>query len=193
MSNWQTGQLTYLMVLAAAVLIWFVTNHRQSFRKTIQQGMAWALIFLGVLAAYGMWDDIRATVSPRAVVFADAGRVVIPRSPDGHYRLSIEVNGTPIEFVVDTGASNVVLSKKDADRVGLDPEDLPYFGRALTANGEVRTAPVVLEELRLGNLVDKRVLAQVNGGELDQSLLGMTYLNRWQSITISGGELILNR
>lgn len=193
MNNWQTGQLTYLVVLAAAVLFWFVTNHRQSFRKTIQHGMAWVLIFLGILAVYGMWDDIRATVHPQVTVFEDADRVVIPRSADGHYRLAIEVNGTPIKFVVDTGASNVVLSKEDAARVGFDPEKLPYFGRALTANGEVKTAPVVLDEMRLGRLVDERVSAQVNGGELDQSLLGMTYLNRWQSITISGGELVLNR
>ena len=140
-----------------------------------------------------MWDDIRATVAPRATVFADAGRVVIPRSADGHYRLTIEVNGTPIEFVVDTGASNVVLSKEDAVRVGLDPDTLPFFGRALTANGEVRTAPVVLDELRLGALVDEGVAAQVNGGELNQSLLGMSYLDHWQEITIRGGELILQR
>ncbi|MBR9841857.1 MAG: TIGR02281 family clan AA aspartic protease [Rhodobacteraceae bacterium] len=193
MNSWQTGQLTYLVLLGAAVLFWFVTNHRQSFRKTVQQGMAWVLIFLGVLAAYGMWGDIRATVAPQTAVFSDAGRVVIPRSPDGHYRLTLKVNGTPLDFVIDTGASNIVLSKDDAARAGLDPENLPYYGRALTANGEVKTAPVVLDEIRLGGMVDSRVSAQVNGGELDQSLLGMSYLNHWREITISGGELILQR
>ncbi len=193
MSNWQTGQLTYLVLLGAAVLFWFVTNHRQSFRKTIQQGMAWALIFIGIIAAYGMWGDIRSTIMPQASVFSEEGRVVIPRSPDGHYRLALSVNGAPVNFVVDTGASNIVLSKQDAAKAGLDPESLPYFGRALTANGEVRTAPVVLEEVRLGDLIDRRVPAQVNGGELDQSLLGMSYLGHWREITISNNTLILQR
>lgn len=193
MSNWQTGQLTYLVLLAIAVLFWFVTNHRQSFRKTVQQGMAWVLIFLGVLAAYGMWGDIRSTVAPQAAIFSDAGRVVISRSPDGHYRLTLKVNGAPVEFVIDTGASNIVLSQEDATRAGLDPENLPYYGRALTANGEVKTAPVVLDEIQLGEMIDNRVSAQVNGGELDQSLLGMSYLNHWREITISSGQLILQR
>ncbi|MCW8843702.1 MAG: TIGR02281 family clan AA aspartic protease [Rhodobacteraceae bacterium] len=193
MSNLQTGHLTYLLLLAVAVLFWFVTNHRQSFRKTVQQGMAWALIFIGIIVAYGMWGDIRSTITPRASVYSDAGRVVIPRSPDGHYRLTLDVNGAKIRFVVDTGASNIVLSKNDAKKAGLDPASLPYFGRALTANGEVKTAPVVLDEIRLGDMVDTRVSAQVNGGELNQSLLGMTYLNHWREITISDGRLILQR
>lgn len=193
MNTWQTGQLTYLVLLGAAVLFWFVTNHRQSFRKTVQQGMAWVLIFLGIIAAYGMWGDIRSTVAPQTTVFSDEGRVVIPRSRDGHYRLELQVNGTPIDFVIDTGASGIVLSRQDAARAGLDPDALPYFGRALTANGEVKTAPVTLDEIRLGSLVDKRIPAQVNGGELDQSLLGMSYLNHWREITISGGKLILQR
>ena len=193
MSNWQTGQMTYLVVLAAAALFWFVTNHRQSFRKTVQQGLAWGLIFIGIIAAYGMWGDIRSTVMPKATIFSDAGRVVIPRSPDGHYRLKLGVNGTPVYFVVDTGASNIVLSKEDAARVGLEPDNLPYFGRALTANGEVKTAPVTLNEIRLGDLVDTRIPAQVNGRELSQSLLGMSYLNHWREIKISDGTLILQR
>lgn len=193
MSSWQTGHFTYLVLLAVAVLFWFVTNHRQSFRKTVQQGMAWALIFIGIIAAYGMWGDIRSTVMPQASVFSEAGRVVIPRSPDGHYRLKLAVNGVPIDFVVDTGASNIVLSQKDAASAGLEPENLPYFGRALTANGEVKTAPVILGEIRLGDMVDTRVRAQVNGGELDQSLLGMSYLDRWQEITIRDGKLVLQR
>lgn len=118
---------------------------------------------------------------------------MIPKSPDGHFRLELAINGAAVTFIVDTGASNIVLSQEDASKAGFEPESLPYFGRALTANGEVKTAPVVLEEVRLGNLVDKRVPAQVNGGELDQSLLGMSYLSHWREITISNGTLILQR
>lgn len=193
MSSDDFGSLIYLVVLGCAVIFWFVTNHRQSFSKSIQQGLAWLLIFIGVIAAYGMWGDIRSTVMVEATVDAKLGSIEIPQSPDGHYRLALEVNGARINFVIDTGASEVVLSQADARRAGFDTETLPYFGRAMTANGEVRTAPVRLEEVRLGALVDRDVAASVNGGELEQSLLGMSYLQRFNEITISGGNLKLQR
>jgi len=193
MNEFEFGNLVYLGILGCAIVFWFVTNHRQSFGKSLQQGLAWLLIFVGVVAAYGMWGDIRSTVLVQATVNEQTGSIEIPRSPDGHYRLALDVNGARLDFIVDTGASEIVLSKADAARAGLNPDDLPYYGRAYTANGEVRTAPVRLDEVRLGTMVDRDVAASVNGGDLDQSLLGMSYLQRFQEITISGNKLILNR
>jgi aspartyl protease family protein len=95
--------------------------------------------------------------------------------------------------VVDTGATDIVLTKEDAARAGLDPDSLRYLGRAGTANGEVRTAYVRLNDVRLGDITDRDVAAVVNGGQMDQSLLGMGYLQRWGRIEIAGGELILTR
>ena len=94
---------------------------------------------------------------------------------------------------MDTGASDIVLSKQDARRVGFDPDALPYYGRAMTANGEVRTAPVRLESVSLEGIQDSNVSARVNGGELQQSLLGMAYLQRYEQITITGNRMILIR
>lgn len=193
MSGDNIGNLVYLVVLGSAVIFWFVTNHRQSFRKNIQQGLAWFLIFFGVVAAYGMWGDVRSTVMVQARVDNQRGTIEIPQSADGHYRLALDLNGVAVNFVVDTGASEIVLSKADAQKAGFDPEKLPYYGRANTANGEVRTAPVTIDEIRLGDMVDTAVSASVNGGDLDQSLLGMSYLQRFREITISGGKLILVR
>ncbi|WP_127111938.1 retropepsin-like aspartic protease family protein [Shimia sediminis] len=191
MSEFETGHLIYLIILGSMVIFWFVTNHRGSLGKTLQQALAWGLIFVGVIAAYGMWGDIRSTVLVQATVDDRTGTISIPQSADGHYRLALDVNDTRIDFVIDTGASEIVLSKADAARAGLDPDNLPYYGRAYTANGEVRTAPVRLDEIRLGGLVDHNVPASVNGGDLDQSLLGMSYLQRFREITISGGKLML--
>lgn len=193
MTGTDYGHLTYLVLLGAAVVFWFFTNHRQSFGKTLQQAMAWVLIFLGMIAAVAMWDDIRSVARPVEAVMSDADRIEIPRSVDGHYRLVLGVNGTPVEFVVDTGATDMVLSLEDAKRVGFDIDALPFVGRALTANGEVKTAPVILSEVTIGDHTDRRVPARVNGGDLFQSLLGMTYLQRFDQITITGGRLILTR
>ena len=105
----------------------------------------------------------------------------------------LQVNGTPVQFVVDTGATDIVLSQKDAERVGIETDSLPYLGTANTANGRVQTARVRLEEVALGDIRDTNVAAVVNGGEMQGSLLGMAYLNRFAEVTFGGGKMILTR
>ncbi len=183
----------YLALLGAAVLFWFLTHNRESLGKTVQQAAAWVFIFIGVIAVVGLWEDIRGTVTPGTSMVVTEESIRVPRAGDGHYYLRMLVNGTPVEFLVDTGASQVVLSNDDARRVGVDPAGLNFFGRAMTANGEVRIAPVELDSISLGGFEDRDVTAWVNEGEMDRSLLGMTYLNRWRSVSITDGALVLSR
>ncbi|WP_209504139.1 MULTISPECIES: TIGR02281 family clan AA aspartic protease [unclassified Ruegeria] len=193
MDSFDIGRLIYLALLGAALLMWFVTHNRQSLGKTLQQVMAWVFIFVGVIALVGLWEDIRSSVGPAPQMSVTGNSVEVPRAYDGHYYLPVLVNGELITFLVDTGASQIVLNAQDAKRAGIDPDQLNYFGRALTANGEVRTAPVRLETLTVGPITDQNVSAWVNEGELDKSLLGMEYLHRFSSIQFADGKLILSR
>jgi aspartyl protease family protein len=186
-------RLVYLSVLGTAVVFWFLAQNRQSLNKTLQQVMAWVFIFVGVVAVVGLWEDIRTTVAPAPQMTVTGESIEVPRSADGHYYLPVQVNGEPITFLVDTGASQIVLSDKDARRAGIDPNQLNYFGRALTANGEVRTAPVRLDTLTVGPITDQNVSAWINEGELHQSLLGMDYLHRFSNIQFTDGRMILSR
>lgn len=185
-------QLTYLVLLGAAIGGSAIVAGRSNMGKMAQQAAIWALIFIGVIGAYGLWEDISNDVNPRQS-FVDATTVEIPRSPDGHYYLTLQINDTPVDFVVDTGASQIVLSQLDAERIGIDPASLRYSGSANTANGIVRTAPVVLDQIALGDMVELGLPAVVNGGAMDASLLGMTYLGLYDRIEISNGVLVLNR
>ena len=192
MSPDDTANLIYLSLLGTAIMLSYLVASRTNIGKTIQQAGIWALIFIGVIAVVGMWGDIKQTIKPRQTVMSDQS-VVLPRQADGHYYMTLTVNDVPVEFVVDTGASQVVLSREDAIAVGLEPDSLNYLGRANTANGEVRTAAVRLDTVQLGEVTDLRVRAVVNDGEMEGSLLGMTYLSRFDTLTISNGELILKR
>lgn len=192
MNEFDNAQLIYLIVLGSAVVFWFVVSNRNSLGKTMQQAVLWGLIFVGVLAGIGLWEDIRRTVIPTQTVFS-GGVIELPRAPDGHYYLMAEVNGAPIRFVVDTGASQIVLSRKDAVAAGLDPETLNYFGTASTANGLVRMAAVRLDSFAVGDMHDSNLRAVVNEGELFESLLGMTYLQRFSKMQIANGVLVLER
>lgn len=193
MSGDNIAHLAYLALLGAAVVAWFIAQNRQSLNKTLQQALAWVFIFVGVIAVVGLWEDIRTTVGPAPQMAITGDTIEVPRSYDGHYYLPVLANGEPITFLVDTGASQIVLSARDAERVGIDPDQLNYFGRAITANGEVRTAPVRLDSLTLGPITDHNVSAWINEGELSQSLLGMDYLHRFSNIQFTDGRMILSR
>jgi aspartyl protease family protein len=102
------------------------------------------------------------------------------------------IDGQPMEFMADTGASGVVLSKADAERLGINLADLVYAGQSQTANGIVRTARVRLADVTLGPFHDASIGAFVNEGDMDGSLLGMEYLGRY-AIEITGDQMILRR
>ncbi|WP_113912746.1 retropepsin-like aspartic protease family protein [Roseovarius dicentrarchi] len=193
MTDFDTANLIYLIVLGCAVMMWFFAVNRNSMGKTLQQAAMWGLIFIGVIAAIGLWDDIRSTVAPVQSVSRDGARIELPRAPDSHYYLDAVVNGAPVRFVVDTGASDIVLSRADAIRVGLHPDGLAFTGQANTANGLVRTAPVRLDSFDVGGITDRGLRAVVNEGDLNESLLGMRYLQRFTSVQITDGKLVLER
>ncbi len=193
MPEFDTARLLYLVLLGGALVASLFISQRKNIGKSLQQAGIWVLIFLGVIAVIGMWGDIRQTVRPQQTVFQESNRIEIPRAFDGHYYLSAKVNGVATDFVVDTGATDIVLTRDAARAAGLELDELAYVGRAQTANGEVRTAPVRLREISVGPISDSNLRAWVNEGEMDQSLLGMSYLQRYRSIEITGGKLILNR
>ncbi|MEM9249398.1 MAG: TIGR02281 family clan AA aspartic protease [Pseudomonadota bacterium] len=189
----QTASLIYLTLLGSVIGGYFFLSHRRALGRTLRHMGLWALIFIGVIAAYGLWSDLQGSVMTRQAVFTEEGRVEIPRSANGHYHMTLEVNGTPIRFVVDTGASDIVLSERDAERAGIDTQDLAFVGAAQTANGIVSTARILLDEVRVGAIADMRVPALVNGGSMDGSLLGMTYLDRFAEVRIGDGRMTLIR
>lgn len=192
MSSDQIANIAYLALLGCAVAGWFFMQNRNSLGRNMQQMAVWVLIFVGVIAGVGLWQDIRRDVLGGYQVSGD-NVIQVPRAMDGHYYLSLDINNVPVNFVVDTGATEMVLSQQDAAAVGLDPANLAYLGQANTANGVVRTANVWLEQVVLGPIRDTNVRALVNQGELQGSLLGMGYLGRFESIEIRAGELILTR
>ena len=192
MSSDQTADAIYLSLLGGALLLSYLLASRINIGKMLQQMGIWVLIFMGAIAVIGMWPEIQRTITPRQSV-VDGTTIVLPRARDGHYYLTLDINNVPVEFVVDTGASQVVLTQDDAKRIGLNPSSLSYLGTASTANGTVRTAAVRLDTVSLGAITDTSVRAVVNDGQMFGSLLGMTYLSNFESITIKDGQLILSR
>ncbi|MEL7299485.1 MAG: TIGR02281 family clan AA aspartic protease [Pseudomonadota bacterium] len=184
--------LLFLLVLLTVIGGGFFVRNRPSLGQTARTMGTWFLLFVGLIVAYGLWDDVQSEFSTSQALVTE-GEVSVPRRGDGHFYLTLEVNGAPIEFVVDTGATDVVLTREDAARAGLDTADLVFFGQAMTANGPVEIAPVRLDTVELGSFVDRGVRASVNNGQMPGSLLGMSYLSRFDTLQIQDGRLTLMR
>ena len=187
------ARLVYLLVLLLFAGGFFLFGARHRLGRTLRDFAVWALIFAMVVIAYGFRDVLRDELLPAAMVERADGGIELRRARDGHFHAEVRVDGVPVRFLVDTGASDVVLSLDDALRLGIDPAGLRFTGRASTANGTVATAPVRLGLVEFGGHADTGVRAQVGGGALDVSLLGMSYLDRFASIAIEGDRMTLRR
>ena len=187
------ASLIYLSVLAAVILGSVLISRRGELRKVFRQAGVWLLILVGVVALVKSWQDLRQSGQSMSFQQSESGSISIPKEVDGHYHLTLTINDHDIDFLVDTGASGIVLTRKDAARIGFDPDRLNYWGTANTANGTVRLATVRLGTVRLGDLVDKNIRASVNDAPMEKSLLGMRYLSRFNTIEITKNQMILKR
>ena len=111
----------------------------------------------------------------------------------GQFVVNATVNGKGVRFLVDTGASGIALSRRDAERLGFDSSKLDFDTPFSTANGMTRGARITLDALQVGPLTAHGVRAWVTEGDLDRSLLGMSYLSTLGRVEIRGDTLILER
>lgn len=107
-----------------------------------------------------------------------APSAAVRKGADGHFWAEGQVNGEPVRFLVDTGATAVALTPADAERLGFRPQDLTYSYRVTTAGGRSRAAAVTLSSVSVGGARLDDVGALVIEKGLDTSLLGMSYLGR---------------
>jgi aspartyl protease family protein len=119
-----------------------------------------------------------------------AGTVTLPRAADGHFYAEVQVNGMPIKFMVDTGATAIALSREDAQRafIAIDPAMDEIIGSG--ASGAVKGQLVRLERVSLGPAEVRDMEAAVLAGG-KQSLLGQSFLSKFNSVTIEGNRMVL--
>lgn len=188
----QIARLVYLVLILVSVGSYAVVATRGRILTFVRHLLLWGVVFVGAAAAYGLWDTL--SLQTVAVETPNGDGLVLRRSFDGQYHLTLDVTGpngavTPVSFIVDTGASEMVLTQRDATKLGFDVAALNFLGVASTANGITRTAQVRLDRVALEGHQAENVRALVNEGELHGSLLGMGYLERFARIEITRDRL----
>ncbi len=186
-------------------------------RNILSEAVLWLSVFIIALAAFFYLDDRigsfleqRQQNSSKAAKPAQLertgkrgaglseentgyGSVVLHADHSGHFEANANINDTDIKMLADTGATLVVLTWEDADRLGLT-DDLQFSGSARTANGTSRVAPLMLDYVEVGDIRVENVRAVVaEEGRLSRSLLGMSFIGRLESFQMSGRELILRQ
>jgi aspartyl protease family protein len=193
--------ISFSMVQVGVVIFvvgMLLAGFRRRFSEAFEAALLWIVIAVFVLVGYTYRGELRdvgnrvlAQVIPGYA--AASGRVVeLTRGRAGDFPVTMRVNGARVPMILDTGASAVMLTHDAAKAAGLPLELLSYTVSLETANGRTRAAPVTIDKLAIGNIMERSVPALVvPAGQLKTNLLGMTFLNRLESWQVRGDRLML--
>lgn len=189
------GYLTALLLLISAGV---ARLRREALAQHLRHVAIWAAIVAGLALAVAYRDDL-AGVPQRLQMAFGAGapvavgdrQLAVAQNAAGAYVVVGAVNGQRVRFIVDTGATDTVLSPQDARRVGAPMAALRYEDAAETANGVGYSAPYVATRLEVGSIRFDDFKVAVNQAPMSHSLLGMSFLNRLESFEFRDRKLIL--
>jgi aspartyl protease family protein len=192
-------------VLAGVVGSLAVSLRYERLSSVARSILAWVLVGLVLVTGYSfkdelepVWQRVAGNLVPAQPVSLGAGVTALRAANDGHFHTLAEVTvannpSRRVRFMVDTGASDVALTREDAERLGIDVERLRFNIPYRTANGTSFGARVRLDRVRIGEVVVDNVAGSVVSGELDQSLLGMSFLRRLSAFEFRGNEMVLRQ
>jgi aspartyl protease family protein len=185
-------KIVLLIFVGGLVLVLF----RERLSQALEAILFWAMVGLLLVVGYSYRFELRDVVD-RVMAELIPGHVAshgldveVVRGRNGDFAVNAHINGVHTPMVLDTGATSVVLTQQAAKAAGLPLEVLTYTVNIDTANGRTHAAPVTLDRLAVGSLTERAVPALVaQPGQLKNSLLGMSFLNRLQSWDVRGDRL----
>lgn len=187
--------LAVLAFLGATAIL-----HRRAMKTSLVflSILAWLAVGVVLFTGYSyryelsqIGDRLLGELIPSGGIEVTGGAVSIRVNKSGHFVVEAVVDGVSVRFLVDTGASDVILSPGDAARLGFDVKTLAFTRPYQTANGLVFGAPVRLGLLSIGPITMTGVRASVNGAPMKRSLLRMSFLGRLSGYDVSRETMIL--
>jgi len=188
--------ILFLCILLIYICYMFFTRPQVGYIKNI---ILWLGIFCLLILVYAFRFEL-SSIKERVVAVLipsyswtnNSGQLVIARSSNGHFYLdAVGSKNQVIHFLVDTGASDVALTRQDAIKLGFKLDALNYTRKYNTANGVSYAAPVVIKELIIHKKTFYNVEAHVASEGLDISLLGMSLIEDFANFKITKDMLIL--
>ena len=186
-----------LLVLMIGLVLSSLLARRLPMSQMMKMLAAWALIFLTIFVLFSfraevkmVWDRVKAEAGFGTQVQAD-GTVRITKSADGHFHIVADVNGHPVEFLVDSGATTTALSAADAAKAGIRTPQLAFPVIVSTANGQVEMQRGRVDRLTIGPIVRDDFGVLISDRLGGTNLLGMNVLSTLKGWRIEGDVMIL--
>ena len=190
--------------IGTSILLWLVLSGLRSARPSDIARLAtaaavWGALLIALTGVYAyrfeaseIFGRITGELLPSEPQVERGGEVVINRRLSGEFAIAGRANGARVTFLFDTGASAVVLTAEDARRAGVETSRLVFDVPVATANGGAMAAEARLDQISVGPIVMRNVPALVaRRGALDESLLGMSFLERLKSYTVERDRLVM--
>jgi aspartyl protease family protein len=190
--------------IGVSLLLWLVLSGWRTARpsdiaRVVSTAAIWAIVFIALTGVYAYRFEASAIVGritgellPSEPQVERGGEVVVNRHLSGEFAIAGRVNAARVTFLFDTGASAVVLTAEDAKRAAVETSRLVFDVPVATANGAAMAAEVRLDQIAVGPIVMRNVPALVaRRGALDESLLGMSFLQRLKSYTVERDRLVM--
>ncbi len=189
------SSLTILLILAIGIL-----RNNTNWPFVLKNSVIWLTIAFILIAGYSyqysiktFFNPIIGNIAPSLAQNNENGTVTIYSGQNGHFVVNALVNGSTVQFLLDTGASDVVLTQQDAKNAGIDTSKLSYSSVVQTANGITSTASIIIDQVQVGSIILQNVEAAVGQNGLDTSLLGMSFLTRLGSYNVTAGTLTMSQ
>ncbi len=198
LSSDDIGNLIYLIALLAFIASGFLFKSKIKTSKILKDLFLWFLIILFIVVLYSFRHDfsniknrLKSELFPSHGVRISDNQISINISQNGHFYLHLKVNNKNIKFMIDTGASDIVLSQIDAKKAGINLNNLSYNKIYQTANGKTFGASVTLDNVELNGVIFYDIPASVNNSNMGTSLLGMRFLRNFKKYEFYQDKLIL--
>ena len=183
------------LLMAMMLVLGALINRREPFAKMVTMFLAWIAIFGAGFVIFTFRDDLsyvaaRLTTEAtgRALVVAGGKEVRVPMAIDGHFWVEGDVNGLPVKFLVDSGATMTTISRADAVQARLTIDDT-HGQYVRTGNGMVRVSTARTPTLRVASI--ERDDVGVHVADDDLSVLGMNFLSSLDGWSVKGRWLVM--
>ena len=198
MQNDDLQQIIYLIILISVMIIGISSRREMTLKKIVKYSLIWlgvAFIFVALYAYRFEFSDFKNRISgeinPTSAQLNQQGQLVINISDDSHFYVKLLINKIPILFMIDTGASDIMLSINDANKIGINTRNLIFNRPYQTANGRSFGASIKLKEVEISGVKFKDIYASVNQGDMGVALLGMSFLRRFSKYEFFQDRLVL--
>lgn len=194
----QDGPSLIWGIVCVMLLLASLGARRLPMGQVAKMALAWVAIFAAMFAIFSfrfefqaIWERVKADFAGTAGQTVSGEAIELKRQDGGHYWLQVEINGNPVNFMIDSGATTTAINASTASETGVNVDTSGYPVMIETANGTVTAKRGVVQSLEIGphKLTDHKVVVSESFGETN--VLGMNFLDGMKSWKVEGNIMTL--